>query len=200
MSYSNANIGTELNNRDKFYAAIKPQQQPQVQQEAQQLAVQAKDQKASGVSWTKSGNGKEDVISTQEENDTLSLSSTSVSLTSTDTTPLTARVADTVKSGLNSFRRGLVDGLYGKIEAAVRKEYSYDAMQARFGASDLDAMMSKLFLRLGPEMLATLGEEDPAEKISAIKARVIGQLKGENGDKMTSCVESEIRLKVYGNA
>ena len=194
MSYSNANIGTELNNRDKFYAAIKPQ--PQAQQEAQQMAVQAKDQKASGVSWTKSGDGKDDVISTQEE-DTLSLSSTSVSLSSTGTTPLTARVADTVKSGLNSFRRSLVDGLYGKIEAAVRKEYSYDAMQARFGANDLDGIMSKMF---GRGMLAALGEESPAEKISAIKIRVIGQLKYENADKMTSCVESEIRLKVYGNA
>ena len=198
MSYF---VGTELNNnRENLRGAVKPQlpqQQLPVQQEAQ-LAIQAKDQKASGVSWTKSGN--DHVISNQEDSDTCSLSHTSVSLSSTDAAPLTTKVADTVKSGLNSFRRALIDGLYGKIEEAVRKEYSYDAMQARFGASDLDGIMSKMFLRLGPGMLAALGEENPAEKVAEIKNRVIGQLKCENSDKLTSCVESEIRLKVYGNA
>ena len=76
--------------KEKFYA-VKPQL-PQAQQgEAQQLAVQAKDQKSSGVSWTKSGNGKDSVISTQEENDTLSLSSSTISLTSTDSRSRSSR-------------------------------------------------------------------------------------------------------------
>jgi len=196
MSSFSGNIGAELNNREKLYAAVKPQQQPPAQAASEQ-AVQAKDQKSSGVAWTKSGDGQ-DKISTQEENDTLSLSFTSVSLSSSDTRPVMVRAGSAVKENLNGFRRSLVDSIKSNIESAVRKEFSYDKMQSRFGASDLDSMMSKLYLRLGPALLAGLGE-DP-EMVAEIKTRVIGQLKGENSDKMTSCVESEIRLRVYGNA
>ena len=199
MSSFDGNIGTELNNQAKYYAAAKQQQQPPVAQQAQQLAVQAKDQKDSGVSWTKAGNGKDPVISTQEENDTLSLSSTSISLASADARPALVKASGAVSENLNNFRQSLIANIYDSIEAAVRKEHSYDAMQARFGASDLDGIMSKLFLRLGPAMLSSLGENS-ADRVAEIKTRVIGQLKDENSDKMTSCVESEIRLRVYGNA
>jgi hypothetical protein len=161
------------------------------------MAVLPTDQKASGVSWTKSGN--DSVISTSDDSDTLSLSSTTLSMTSADARPLAAKVTDAVKTSLNDFRRSLIADLYARVEDSVRKEYSHDAMQARFGASDLDGIVSKLFLRVGPAMLASLGENASA-KVAEIKTRVISQLKGENCDKMTSCVESEVRLKVYGNA
>jgi hypothetical protein len=188
------------NNQSRYSAWVKSQaSNAQGAVQAERLAVQAKDEKASGVSWTKNGSG-DSVISTRKETDTLSLSSTSVSLSSTDAAPLATRVADTVKSGLNSFRRALIDGLYGKIEEAVRKEYSYDAMQARFAASDLDGIMSKMFLRLGPEILAALGEENPAEKIDGIKTRAVAQLKTENTAKLGELERSNVRMMVYGNA
>ena len=188
MSYFN-NVGAETNNRESFRAA-KPLL-PQAQQgEAQQLAVQ--DRKFTGLSMNEKGE-----VSTQDDIDRASISSTKVSLLSGDAKPLTTKISDTVKSGLNSFRRTLVDGLYSKIEEAVRKEYSYDAMQARFGASD--RIMSKLFLRLGPEMLAALGEENPAERIKGIKDKVVAELKTKNPIDIGETIRAEERLRTFGN-
>ncbi len=192
MSFS-ANVDSGMA-KEKLYAAVKPQ--PQLAQQVAEQAVQAKDQKSSGVAWTKKGN--ETVVSTQEEADSLVLSATSISLTAPSATP-TVNPSASVKQSLNNFRQSLVNSLYDGIETAIRREYSHDAMQARFGASDLDSLMSKLFMRLGPSLLSGLGE-DPAGRIAGIRERVVTQLKTENLGKMESCELTRARLEIYGQA
>ncbi|MBN3032706.1 MAG: hypothetical protein JW873_01280 [Candidatus Saganbacteria bacterium] len=196
MSFANNNVGAELNNQGKLYALVKPQ--PAQAQAVAEHAVQAKDQKSSGLSWTQKGN--ETVVATQEETDLLSLSSSSVSLTTAAKPAQTVDPAASLRAGLDNFLQALIGSIYENIEGSIRKKYSHDAMQARFGASSLDGLMSKLFLRLGPSLLDSLGETGAAEKIAAIRERVTTQLKKENNDKMVSCVESEIRLRTYGQA
>lgn len=189
MSYVDAGLSKE-----KLYAPVKPQ--PQLAQQAAELAVLPKDQKSSGVAWTRKGN--ETVVSTHDETDTLALSATSISLSSSAPSP-TVNPAAAVKQSLNNFRQNLVASLYEGIEGAIRREYSHDAMQARFGASDLDGFMSKMFLRLSPALLSSLGE-DPAGRIAGIRERVVCQLKTENRGKMESCELTRARLEIYGQA
>ncbi len=178
--------------KEKLYALVKPQPQA-TQQAAEQTAAVPKDQKASGVSWTR--NSKDEAVaSTSEITDTAVLSMSNVDVSAAKVDP----TAD-IKAGVDGLRRSLVDNLYENYEKAVRQEYAHDAMQARLGASLRNDIMSKIFLRLSPALLASLGEQ-PAEKLAGIRERVVSQLKQENYGKMQACLDSELRLRVYGQA